>query len=272
MIYIDLTELKVPDEWKERAKRATEELLSLPESKRAGFIDTHENIWRDLKSELKEVSFQKCWYCEGKTDRFDFHVDHYRPKKLVKNKGCSEEIGYWWLAFDHCNFRLACDYCDSLHTEPDKTHGKGNQFPLAPGSPKASSPSSNIEDEVPLLLDPTRSADPLLLWFQDDGSACPLWRVGLPYERARETIDILNLNRIETVERRKALLNKCFRYVERANRIFAFYQNDPRAAYQEFQHLVEEILGLVSPSAEYSSAVRAFLGGLTYEWVKGLLR
>jgi hypothetical protein len=105
-----------------------------------------------------------------------------------------------------------------------------------------------------------------------DGSARPLWPDGLPYERARESIDILNLNKIETVERRKYLINKCFRYVERANRIFAYYQNDPRAAYQEFKQLVQEIQDLITPSAEYSAAVRAFLSGLTYEWVKGLVK
>lgn len=244
----------------------------MQDSDRAGFIDSHDDIWGELRSEMRQLSQQKCWYCEGRTDRFDFHVDHYRPKKLVKNKGEVPQVGYWWLSFDYQNFRLACANCDSPHVEPDKTKGKGNQFPLAQGTLRASAPTSNIDDEVPLLLDPTRLGDPQLLWFQDDGFACPLWPDGLPYERAKESIDILNLNKIDTVERRKYLINKCSRYVERANRIFAYYQNDPRAAYQEFKQLVQEIQELISPSAEYSAAVRAFLSGLTYAWVKGFVK
>jgi len=190
----------------------------------------------------------------------------------VRNKDGTEETGYWWLAFDHNNFRLACDYCDSPHTASDgTTRGKGNWFPLAEGSVRASSPESNIEDEMPLLLDPARSSDPLLLWFLDDGRACPSCPIGLPHQRARETIDILNLNHIRTIEDRKNLWNRCIGFVEHGNRAYAQYERGSSAAFHEFEFAIRELRSLISSSAEFSATARACLRGIPYPWVRALL-
>jgi hypothetical protein len=63
---------------------------------------------------------------------------------------------------------------------------------------------SDLDDEIPLLLDPTNSYDPHLLWFQDNGYACPKFseKDGLLNLRAKTTIEILNLDDIHIVEAR----------------------------------------------------------------------
>ena len=124
----------------------------------------------------------------------------------MKNDNEEDSEGYWWLAFDYRNFRLACSYRNCLHTGTDQiTRGKSDRFPLLSGSPRASTPDSNIDEGMPLLLDPPNPADPPMLWFIDDGRACPkfLEDDGVPYERSAATIDILNLNDIRIVEERK---------------------------------------------------------------------
>jgi len=268
MIFIDISRLAVSPEWKELARHATSELQALPEHAGPRFFETHSHIWRQLKSAMEELSHQKCWYCEGRTSRFDFHVDHYRPKNRVTNRDGTQEPGYPWLAFDHKNFRLACGYCDSAHTGPDNTtRGKVDQFPLATGSLRASFPDSNLHDEVPLLLDPTRPSDPLLLWFLDDGMACPSCPTGLPYVRAKETIAILNLNYYKTCEDRKRIWVRCTRLVEQGNRAFAQYERGSPAAIEEFEFVIREIRDLISASAEFSATARACIRGIAYPWV-----
>ena len=269
MIYIDISRLHFPPNWRERAERATNKLLRLPEDQRSAFLESHSDIWRDLKPALEELSSRKCWYCEGRTARFDFHVDHHRPKNRVKNKDGTQEQGYWWLAFDYRNFRLACDYCDSLHVGPNGiTRGKADRFPLAPGSIRASSPGSNIEAEVPLLLDPTRPSDPLFLWFLDSGQACPSCTTGLPHQRAKETIDVLNLNDIRVVEERKKLWNDIISLLERGNRTWEQYEKGSPAALREFEYVIRDIQDRVSLLAEFSATARACLKGSAYPWAR----
>lgn len=220
---------------------------------------------------MEKLSNRKCWYCEGATARFDFHVDHYRPKNRVINRDGSKGPGYFWLAFDHRNFRLSCAYCNSPHTGNGDTLGKANQFPLAPGSIMALLPDSNIDDEVPLLLDPTRTSDYLLLWFLDTGEACPSSPNGLPHRRAQETIIVLNLNHYLIMEQRRKLWNDVIGLVESTNRVYEQYKNGSPAAFQEFNRAVERICGLVSRSAEFSATARACLRGFAYPWVRALL-
>ena len=53
----------------------------------------------DIKELLKEIYKSKCAYCETHIEQF--HVDHYRPKKI-----------YYWLAFSWDNLLLTCPTCN----------------------------------------------------------------------------------------------------------------------------------------------------------------
>lgn len=271
MIYIDTAKLKIPKKWKAKAKQANEKLKKTSEAERSKFINGKSHIWKGLKSELEKISHKKCWYCEAKNTRADFHVDHHRPKNKVKNKDGSEEPGYWWLAFDHRNFRLACSYCNCLHKGKDRiARGKSDQFPLASSSTRASSPDSNLDDETPLLLDPTKTTDPFLLWFQNDGKACPKYPEadGFLHQRAKVTIDILNLNDIKIIEARKELWNRCINLIERGDKAFAQYQKGSPTGRKEFEMVIGEIRELIRSSTEFSAAARSCFRGSAHDWVR----
>lgn len=271
MMYVDLTRLPVSTQWREQAERATGQLLDLRDEERVAFLQKNSWIWQDLKPALEELSGGKCWYCEGKISRFDYHVDHYRPKNKVKNRDGTERPGYWWLAFDHRNFRFSCGYCNCGHATSGGTRGKANQFPLAQGSVVASSPDLNVEDEVPLLLDPTRSSDPLLLWFLDNGEACPSCPDGLPHQRAEETIVVLNLNYYKTVDERRNLWNEIIGIVEHGNRAYEQYRKGSAVGYQEFEYAIKDLRRRIAQIAPYSAAARACLMGIAYPWVRAVL-
>src|ERR1035437_7197143 len=104
MRFIDWSD-ETPDQtWLSKAKSLTEQLKAAPDkASRNKIIDDNENVWRELRDWLLTLSHQKCWFSETRnlfTHGFD--VEHYRPKKNVKNQDGSvrDENGYWWLAFD----------------------------------------------------------------------------------------------------------------------------------------------------------------------------
>lgn len=271
MIYIDISKLNITREWRDEARRRTEELRNIPEAERSGFIERNSRIWQSLKSELERISHNKCWYCEVKLPRADFHVDHHRPKNRVENEDGTEKSGYWWLAFDHRNFRLACSYCNCLHTGADGiTRGKSDRFPLHPNSVRASSPNHNLNDEAPFLLDPTNPVDPFMLWFQDDGRACPKHSEaqGFAHQRAEVTINILNLNDEKIIEARKKLWSRCISLINHGDEAFAQYQKGSPTGRTLFETVIREIQDLIQSSAEFSAAARACFRGSAYDWVR----
>ena len=271
MIYIDVSRINISEEWREKARRVTEELRNIPAPDRARFIERNSEIWQSVKSELERISHNKCWYCEVKSPRADFHIDHHRPKNRVKNPDGTEEPGYWWLAFDPTNFRIACSYCNCPHTGEDGfVKGKSDQFPLPEGSIRASSPNSNLNDENPILLDPTNPSDPSLLWFLDDGRTCPRHSeaVGFLHRRAKETIDILNLNDIKIIEERKKLWRRCISLIELGDRAFDQYQRESSTGRIEFEIIIREIRELIQSSAEFSATARTCFRGSRYDWVR----
>lgn len=272
MIFIDVSKLNIPQEWLEKAKRLTDELMRINDpGTRAEFITHHAALWQELKKELEAISFNKCWYCEAQNIRGDLHVDHYRPKIRVKDKDGIVKTGYWWLAFNYNNFRAACSYCNTLHSGEDETsRGKIDHFPLLDESKRASSPDDTIEDEMPLLLDPTNPCDPFLLWFADDGRAISkvAKEGGFFYERAIVTMDILNLNDVKIVEARKKLRLECTELIERGDKAFARYAKGSISGKTEFEGVILQIRKKVQPTEQFSATSYAFFRGSAFEWVR----
>lgn len=274
MIHIDYDHFTPPPEWLERARRAKEGLEAIQDSAaRKDYINGKLDIWSDLKPRLSELSHGKCWYCEAKEDRSDYNVDHFRPKNRVRHDDGSECGGYYWLAFEWSNFRLACDYCNSLHTtEGGETCGKSDFFPLHEEGRRARRPQDNLSDEMPLLLDPTMEGDAELLWFMSDGFPYPAAdKDTFPCERAEATIRILNLKDVRVVEARKALWQRCQRLVDRGENAYVQYRRGSPAGMREYQQVCREIHELISPKAEYSAVARAYFKSSTLKWVQALV-
>lgn len=280
MIYVDLSKLKLPDDVKKELEEATLQLSRASETDRKKLIGQPK--WSLAKPCLAAIlgkdnnpSDYKCWYCETKDLRFDYHVDHFRPKGRVKNKGSAKEPGYWWLAFDYTNFRLSCGYCNTPHKGDDgQTRGKWDQFPLKKGSARALGPEPDyyLDEDVPLLLDPTKRSDPGLLSFDDEGLARPLYDDGFANLKARTSIDILNLNEVRIVEARRQLSLRCKQLVEDGNREFIrFNHSGSPIAGKAFTRICESISELVVPSSEFSAMARYCFQSTGQPWVQACL-
>ena len=57
--------------------------------------------YTEVKSILWQRQLFKCCYCERLVTQLYNDVEHFRPKgRAMRGPGCTEEHGYFWLAFD----------------------------------------------------------------------------------------------------------------------------------------------------------------------------
>jgi len=120
------------------------------------------------------------------------------------------------------------------------------------------------------------AADPLLLWFQEDGSAVPKF----PREvsplfngRALVSIGVYNLNDVRVKEARFLIALKIKRNVEWAEKYLNKALEGDESAYDHFRRVCDVLLELIAPEAEFSVAARAFLAAYRdKEWIDSALR
>lgn len=281
MRFIKFDDFAPTEEWKSKATAATTEAAAKPatstdprEETRAKFINSKADIWKALKDDLASRSHAKCWYCECRQARSDKHVDHFRPKNRVRDDNSE---GYWWLAFDHRNYRFSCAFCNSPHTNPETgdTGGKSDFFPLRTGSGRASS-LADLPNEVPVLLDPTDPNDPGLLYFEETGEARPAYSATsrpFDHERAKVSVERYHLDHPDLREARRALAQRIKDRVIEGTGHFArsAAAHDPSAV-AALQGIKRELRSLIEPQSEYSAAARRVLSGLrNHEWIEEVL-
>lgn len=272
MRYIALNRLRPTQEWRERAERAKAEVASSSVNDRTDVINKFSYLWGELKKTLGELSEKKCWYCESFEKRSDVDVDHYRPKNSVKE--CPAHPGYWWLAFEHDNYRYSCNFCN----RPRCGTGKCDHFPLLDETKRISEPGIDLDLEDPALLDPTNPADPTLLWFDEKGTTQPRYdenKNRTCFNRAKCSIDVYGLNHVDLCEARLAISNQIKDYVKNGTKYFSAYcdhQNNVSAKIA-FESCIKELVSFISNKAEFSAAARAtLLGFREYDWVNSLLQ
>ncbi|MER5493434.1 HNH endonuclease [Streptomyces sp. NPDC002490] len=213
MRHVDMQGLTAPLAWATRAKRTLDAVRAAVAAGTEREFNSHwtEDAVRDLLLGLVGV---KCWYCESLIVRTDITVDHYRPKSEVLD--VPGHPGYWWLAYEVSNYRIACKHCNSggaRYNGVREGRAKGSQFPLIGGT-RARTSVDDLNREQPLLLDPAHRSDPDLLGFDSGGYAR---RSNTPYSsaetnrglcRADETIRILALNDSHLVPLRARLIRE----------------------------------------------------------------
>lgn len=276
MRFIDTSDLadRLPDGWEERARDALEAVRKATPETRASVINSYKSLWAELKPILEEFSHKKCWYCESAERRSDYAVDHFRPKNRIAETG---NDGYWWLAFDYTNYRLACTYCNSRRVDRDggTSGGKQDHFPLLDESSRAICEDDCLEDEQVVLLDPLRPSDPLLLDFRDDGMPRPAYSKdehAILYKRAEVSINLYHLAHQDIVEARALLFKKVTELVRSGDRFWKEYSEGKPTARDAFDGVVKELASLLAPAAELSSTARAALRGFrSLRWVERLL-
>ncbi|ODP31228.1 hypothetical protein A9762_07370 [Pandoraea sp. ISTKB] len=150
------------------------------------------------------------------------HTEHFRPKKQVDIEDDPSQRGYWWLGAAWKNLLPACGHCNR---SPGVDHptglsygsGKGNRFPLLPGSPRANGPGQE-NAELPVLIDPSYEEPSHYFTFRvlDDLSFATIKHLKTTAEqfRATGTMEILGINRDGLVRMRTAHL-KSVKYAVR---------------------------------------------------------
>ncbi|GAB4507704.1 MAG: hypothetical protein Tsb0026_04150 [Sulfuricaulis sp.] len=273
MRYIPLKETAGPcdlagnpnQDWLDRANALLQQLIDAPDHPaRCAIIDANAQIWGELREWLLSLSNDKCWYSEAR-DVFSYlDVDHYRPKSAVKRKARgNEQAAYWWLAFDWRNFRI----CGQVGNRR-----KGIFFPLAPVSPEAAYEGVGINNEIPLLLDPTEEGDPELLSFNEDGSAVAHADAGeMAKLRVNETVQRLNLNYSRLKRARQRVWQRCWQLIEECRAIASINPNavgpaDREAARQK----AAELKSMARKDAEFSAVAVACLMKSNIGWARQL--
>lgn len=264
MRYIAIDELRLDTDWLDAAKAATEAVRSAQPEERSRVINKNQAVWKDLKEKLRTLSHEKCWYCESIDPRSDNAVDHYRPKGNVKGSAPPHD-GYWWLAFDWRNYRFSCTFCNSLRTSATTSGGKQDYFPLWNEQDRARSDQDDLDDELPLLLDPTNVIDVPLIAFADDGSVGPAVdkKEKKEHSMGAKTIKHYHLNHPHLTERRAETLRVVRTWVEEADKQLARHAKDTAGfSRNTAKSRLQDIMRAVSPKATYSTAVKHLLAAL----------
>ncbi|MET7710984.1 HNH endonuclease [Streptomyces sp. NPDC005407] len=243
MRHVDMSGLTVPAAWAAKTKGTLDAVRAAMAGNTERAFTAH---WTEdpVRDRLLDLVGGKCWYCETLILRADVNVDHFRPKSEVLDVPGHQ--GYWWLAYEVSNYRIACKHCNSggarFNGVPEG-RAKGSQFPLLAGT-RARHSRDDLSLEQPLLLDPARSGDPDLLGFDTAGHAR---RSDAPYSqaeanigvcRADETIRILALNDSRIIKQRSRLMQEVG--------VLARLGDAPGV-----QQLIDERVG---PQAQWSSA------------------
>lgn len=263
MLYIDpdiITE-KIPNTWLDSAKNIVEELSKKETFKeKKDYIDS-KPIWGELKEVFESLSHNKCWYSDTKNLFSYMQVDHYRPKWRVKDLDWTEREGYWWLAYDYSNYILSWWVWNNR---------KNDKFYLKDGSFICSCETDNIEEEEPLLLNPTKLSDTLLIYVDKEGFIISKDLENLSDTlRVDKTVEILNLNFKKLQEERKKKINEAERLINKCQNNLSKSQTPVIKAILEEN--MKELKKLVDPKEELYSIMKVYFQNHPVSWVKSLL-
>lgn len=169
---------RVPAAWQTAARALVQQLVTASALQKARLIKKNAPLWSELRDALWSAGREKCWYSEVLLSMGEAEVEHFRPKGRLSGEAFA---GYWWLAFEWRNYRLASHLANTRRKDPINKglRGKGGYFPLAGGTRAtylANAPALDplcIACEKPLLLDPVEAADVQLLTFDQDGLPRP---------------------------------------------------------------------------------------------------
>jgi hypothetical protein len=268
MIYVKRYPNLIPEKLLRVAERAQQELESLQEEERIPFIKRKSHIWRAFSRCLSRMSYGKCWYSESPDPHSFFDVDHFRPKAEAMRTDVDKDDGYPWLAFSWENFRYAAQRANRLSRDEnmDVVVGKGSWFPLLDGSPKACWGNRCIDQENPILLDPTVRSDVNLIDVDSDGLMCQsLFCIGSAKTRVEKSIELYGLNLPRLVEARKRVMRDIVLLHETlVQMLTAGNGHPPVADALPVKQQIEQLRDRTLPNSPYSRAARAQLCLLPY--------
>jgi len=287
MIFVNPNSINPGSDWLKQAKDLTAELMRLPERERSDFINQNRDAtWGNpiLLAALREPLGNKCWYSEVPLEGADPNVDHFRPKGPVHEVDLdfhSKHIispGYWWLAFELRNFRLASMHSNQRRVDENTDGGKWNYFPVrGPRAPEGTEWDSICEDVMP--LDPCSASDLKLLWFDLDGVPCTAARLNKvatdsDKRRVAASIWLYHLNKVDIQARRTKHVEEVRKDLRNADVHFKLWnQSSDLYSLREKNHFdarVADIKTKISDKAEFAGAKRCVvrLSIIDYPWIE----
>ena len=265
MRFIDFDSFSPSEAWRQRARLAESELAQrTTHEERMRYIEANSQIWRDLRQELIQQFGSRCWFTDAEETVAQLDTEHFRPKaRVVEEDGTSSE-GYWWLAFDYQNMRLAGQI-------PNRQH-KRCFFPLLPQSFRANSQNRRWREENPVFLDPIKIDDVNLVSYSEEGAVVPSPSAITPEEqyRVRKTNELLGLSaHPPLVEARQRVWSHCRDVIAQVERLKAeereYGSSTPRTK-AERERLMKELRRMIQARTPLSSVARAciFMSGLSW--------
>ena len=274
MRYINIKYQNPPNAWLEKAEEFTSILLYLYHDDEASiddilyFIDKNE-IWKELKQWLSDISHGKCWYSEAREIFSDYDVDHFRPKKRARQFDGTQRVGYWWLAFDWKNYRLSGNIGNRPHTTVGgESRSKSDYFPLRDIKNVADNPDCELSDEEYLLLDPTDQYDTMIMTFDETGKPIPSdGNDILKIDRVKVTNKLLFLDYPALVDERKKVWMKCIKLIGEIETLMKRLESHPSPTINmTIRNRFEELINMKSEESELSSTTIACLLSSGRNW------
>ncbi|BBE16062.1 hypothetical protein AQPE_0199 [Aquipluma nitroreducens] len=263
-------------------------MQGLTVEERKKYITDHPD-WNQLQPAMLGLSHNKCWYSEAPIGNGDMEVDHFRPKNKSKQKidytdSNSKSIihktnGYWWLAYDWDNYRLAGALANKLRRDRlgdcDEVKGKGDYFPLDIAVGRVANDEENITCEEAILLDPINPVDVCLLTF-DKGIPIPATNDNIEIERVKQSIFYYHLDLDQLNRDRKIVWDDCVEQLKDAKESIdnSITPADKKAmvkkCFREIRKLVDSERRPFTSTAKACLMVYSELNG--FPWLKGLVR
>ena len=213
---------------------------------------------KEIRACLSAIFSNKCAYCEYPLTRTDLNVEHYRPKARVHES--PEHPGYYWLACEWSNLLPACQHCNQLRKDPPMwreprqkdAKGKGDKFPLADEANRAFSPTDSIENEQPLLINPTVEEPSKHIKFDPLGKPLPISK------RGQVSIETYNLDTHLLNDQRRTIIQEMIGLLEWKAEIPERFSK-PTTQQQALAEIEAWISKRTNDSASYAAAARAVI-------------
>lgn len=208
-----------------------------------------------VRTALEALTYGKCAYCEVPLARFDWDVEHFRPKGRVKER--PDHPGYYWLTYDWTNLLPSCTYCNQNRKErptfddptPGTTGGKVDKFPIADENNRAMDHTHDVAVEEPLLLNPCEDDPELHLAYEPTGRIITL----NGSSKGRVSIQILRLHLRRLTNLRRDTLDIVQEMLAMRNRT---QERGEEEATQEINNILKT---MADSNRQFAGMVRFFL-------------
>jgi uncharacterized protein (TIGR02646 family) len=268
--------------------------------KRGSRTKTSYSVYSDkaIRNKLAKMFCGKCAYCESRiVTIYSGDIEHFRPKGGYRNSNSLPLVkpGYYWLASDWNNLLFACPFCNQTHTHKileggtiqEIVMGKLNQFPLLNETNRLGRAHGRIffsdkdtyqeafnrEEADRLLLNPCTDAVEDYFDYNEEGVISPKMSLrGIDLEKAKCSIEVYALQRIELVQAREAKVIKIKAQIKRVEQAMKnlddhYEESEEKKIWFEgiLRNEMKELKKYMLPKREYTGLARQIINQYFYE-------